>query len=103
MRAPQHQELIYQELVDHGIRDVDTENYKALGRLSHPKAVIQEVLRLYPVILTGAPRKSGSSGVIIAGTYIPPHTTIVSPRYTIQRSEYHLSLSRNLAALCHVA
>ncbi|KUI64406.1 Tryprostatin B 6-hydroxylase [Cytospora mali] len=87
VQAPQHQELIYQELVNHGIRSVDVENYKALGRLSHLNAVIQEALRLYPVLLTGAPRKSGSNGVIIAGKYIPPHTTIVSPRYSIQRSK----------------
>ncbi|KAL2259505.1 hypothetical protein VTK26DRAFT_6795 [Humicola hyalothermophila] len=81
-QKPEHIELIYQEL-----QGVDITDAKALSRLPHLNAVISETLRLYPVLLTAGSRKAGKSGVTIGGTYIPPHTTIILPRYTIQRRE----------------
>ena len=81
-QKPQHIELIHQEL-----QGVDITDAKALGRLPHLNAVIGETLRLYPVLPTAGSRKTGKSGVTIGGTYIPPHTTIILPRFTIQRSK----------------
>ena len=48
-------------------------------------AVIDETIRLHPVVPTGGIRMTGASGATIAGHYIPQETTIVAPRYTIGR------------------
>lgn len=86
--------------MDHGYRSIDIDNYMSLCRLKHLNAVIHEALRLYPVLLTGAPRKTGPNGLTIADTFIPPETTIVSPRYIIQRSAYILQLSLLMSLSC---
>jgi len=59
----------------------------ALAKLPHLNSVISETLRLYPALPTGGNRKTGECGVTIGGTFIPPFTTIVAPRYSISRRE----------------
>jgi cytochrome P450 len=78
-RHPDEAEKVFQEvsLVDN-INDI-----QQLRKLRHLSAVISETMRLYPALLAGGSRKTGSNGVTIAGRYIPPHTTIINPRYTI--------------------
>lgn len=61
----------------------DITNTKALSQLVLLNASIQEALRLYPVLPTGAPRQTGKDGIFVAGVFIPPHTVIVSPRFSI--------------------
>lgn len=75
--------MIYQEVVD-----IDTTDLKTLNRLPHLNAVITEALRLYPALLTGGNRKTTANGLTVGGTFIPPNTTIVTPRYTIARSKH---------------
>lgn len=81
--GPDHAEKIYDE-----INDLDVCNTKLLSTLPHLNGVIAEALRLYPALPIGGNRKATDHGVTIGGTYIPPLTTIVAPRFSISRSEY---------------
>jgi cytochrome P450 len=81
-KNPVHEQRIYEE-----VRNLDVRDVKALSAAQHLEAVITETLRLYPVLLTGGNRKTQKDGIIIGGTYIPPYTTIVAPRYSISRCE----------------
>lgn len=85
-KHPEHTDQIYEEL-----RDVDALDLKTLVNLPHLNAVIKESLRLHPALLTGGNRKTSATGLTIGGRFIPPHTTIVAPRYTIGRRKFHLS------------
>ncbi|KAI1406792.1 cytochrome P450 [Hypoxylon sp. FL1857] len=82
VKNPHHIELIYHEIAELDIND-DT----SLGHATHLNAVINESSRLCPTVLTAGARKTGAKGVTIGNTYIPPHTTIVAPRYSIFRRE----------------
>ncbi|KAF7531612.1 hypothetical protein G7054_g8695 [Neopestalotiopsis clavispora] len=81
-KQPQYIDRVYAE-----IKDADLSNTQVLSMLPELNAVINEALRLYPVLPTAGPRKTGESGVTIGGVFIPPHVTIVNPRYTIHRRE----------------
>ena len=81
-KHPEHQDLIYEE-----VKDVDMNDFKAIANLPHLNAIIKETLRLYPSLLSGGSRKTLDEPVEIGGRVIPPHTTIVAPRYTINRSK----------------
>lgn len=81
-KKPEQIEKTYGELVN-----VDITDSKVLSTLPHLNAVIQEALRLYTVLPTAGPRKTGKNGVTIGGVYIPPYTTIINPRYSIHRSK----------------
>ncbi|KAK8029812.1 hypothetical protein PG993_011103 [Apiospora rasikravindrae] len=80
---PEHIEKIRRELTD----DVCITNHRALAALPHLTAVIQEAMRLHPNLLTGGSRKTVDKGVNIGDYYIPPHTTVITPHYTIARRE----------------
>lgn len=73
---------IYEE-----VKDIDATDFKVLESLPHLNGVIKEVMRLYPSVLSGGSRKTLNESVIIGGKVIPPRTTIVAPRYTINRSK----------------
>ncbi|PWY78299.1 cytochrome P450 [Aspergillus heteromorphus CBS 117.55] len=63
------------------------------GQLSHAALVgkpyldgcINEGLRLCPAVMSGVPRETGPEGLTTAGVYIPPHTIVSVPTYTIHR------------------
>lgn len=83
-RHPDQAEKIYQEVAQ--VDDVN--DVQALKKLPHLRAVINETMRLYPTLLAWGSRKTTSKGITIAGRYIPPHTTIINPRYTIGRRKF---------------
>lgn len=86
-KKPEHAEIIRKE-----VEGVDVNDPKSLWSLEHLNAVIYEALRLYPALPTGGNRKTDHNGIFIAGTYIPPYTTISAPRYPIVRSKFSYSL-----------
>lgn len=57
------------------------------GRAPHLNAVIQEAMRLHPFLPIGGIRKTTDTGVTIRDVHIPPHTTVLTPLYTISRRE----------------
>ncbi|KAH7326308.1 cytochrome P450 [Stachybotrys elegans] len=82
VQKPEYIDGIYQE-----VRDADINDAKILAKLPCLNAAIKETLRLYPIIPTGGSRKTSKNGVMIGNVFIPPDTTIIGPRYTIQRRE----------------
>ncbi|KAI1318351.1 cytochrome P450 [Xylariaceae sp. FL0255] len=84
---PDHIDKIHKELAGVDILSLGVESLQVLSKLPHLNAVINESLRLYPTLLTGGARKTSEKGVIVGDTFIPAHTTIISPRYTITRRD----------------
>ncbi|KAF4511026.1 hypothetical protein G6O67_002864 [Ophiocordyceps sinensis] len=78
----EHADKIFEE-----VGHVDATDSGALSGLPHLNGVIKEAMRLYPAVLSGGSRKTMDQSVMIGGSLIPPHTTIVLPRFTINRRE----------------
>ncbi|RBR07250.1 uncharacterized protein FIESC28_10749 [Fusarium coffeatum] len=81
-KHPEHQSKLYEEL-----QQIDVTDREALKKLPHLNAIIDETMRCYPAIMTGGNRDTPPEGMAIAGRFIPGDVTIVSPRYSIFRSE----------------
>ncbi|KAI8951165.1 cytochrome P450, partial [Xylaria longipes] len=58
-------------------------------------ACINETLRLYPVVPTGGVRQTVTEGINVGGSWIPPNTVIVAPRWTLgrRRAPYYLRIN----------
>lgn len=69
----------------HEVANIDVADTELLRTLPHLNGVISESLRLYPSLPSGGFRKTTKHGVTIGGNYIPPYTTILAPRYSINR------------------
>ncbi|KAF3764057.1 cytochrome P450 [Cryphonectria parasitica EP155] len=71
--------------------EIDTlrawDDIEGLAELTNLNAILNEVMRLYPVVPTGGIRMTTDEPITIGDTVIPPYTTIVAPRYTISRLE----------------
>ena len=86
------------------VKDVDCMDNKVFT-LPFLNAVLNESMRLHPVLMTGGSRQASEHGVTIAGVFIPAYTNIVAPQYLIARSEFvftkisHLSLASLLTSL----
>lgn len=74
-----------QEKLHHELRNIDVSDITTLANLPFLNACIDETLRLYPALMTGGTRTTTQNGMIIAGRFIPPYTTIVAPQYLISR------------------
>ncbi|KAF4629298.1 hypothetical protein G7Y89_g8848 [Cudoniella acicularis] len=72
-----------QDKLREALESVDIYDRKALRGVDHLTGVINESLRIHPPVPTGGYRQSPDDGMKLAGQYIPPRTTIVSPRYTL--------------------
>ena len=77
---PSHQEKLFEE-----VNSVDVHNPQALRSLAHLNGIINETLRMHPLVPTGGYRQSPPGGMKIGDTYIPGNITIVAPRYTLGR------------------
>ena len=82
-KFPQYQEQIYGELS----RISDITDLQSVQALASIKSIIFETLRLYPAVSTQGVRITTNLGLTVAGRYIPPHTTVVTPRWNIVRRE----------------
>ncbi|TFK45951.1 cytochrome P450 [Heliocybe sulcata] len=70
------------QLSDDGFGDVDA---TTLAHLPYLDACVQEALRMIPPVPAGPPRYTGDRGYEVLGKYIPPHTTVATPIYTLHR------------------
>jgi tryprostatin B 6-hydroxylase len=91
---PEHMDKIRQELASISPTDKD-----ALAKLSHLNAVINESMRLHPSLITGGARKTTHDGIMIGDTFIPPHTTVITPRWTISKREPLHSYPKNIQVI----
>ncbi|CAG7561111.1 unnamed protein product [Fusarium equiseti] len=81
-KHPEHQAKLHDEL-----QQIVVTDREALKSLPHLNAIIDETMRCYPAIMTGGNRDTPPEGMTIAGRFIPGGVTIVSPRYSIFRSQ----------------
>ncbi|KAJ8089129.1 hypothetical protein PM082_014377 [Marasmius tenuissimus] len=83
-------ERLRKEIEDLGDEWDDT---GAQVKLSYLNAVINEVLRLWPVLLSGSQRgiKAGEEGRIVCGRYISPGTNVTIPPYAVHRDPRNFS------------
>ncbi|KAI1089758.1 cytochrome P450 [Rostrohypoxylon terebratum] len=89
------QDALRDEITNSGIsnkKQGDDQTYEnlnetTLGKLPFLNACINESLRLYPPVPTGGIRQTVEKGIVVNGRWIPPHTIIVAPRWSIGRSE----------------
>lgn len=81
-RYPNHADKIRSET-----ESVDLTNSSDLLSKPHLSGFIKEVLRLVPPNMTGLTRITGPKGLTIDGTFVPPFTRVVAPKYGIMRLE----------------
>ncbi|KAL1676329.1 cytochrome P450 [Schizophyllum commune] len=68
---------------EHG--DDISANVPELAKLPYLNACVNESFRVFPPGPAGPPRTTGSEGAEILGRWIPPHTTVHVPVYTMHR------------------
>ncbi|KAM0473693.1 hypothetical protein ACHAPX_008098 [Trichoderma viride] len=64
---------------------MDDITYEALGQQKYLDAALQEGMRLYPPVPTGAPRVTPMPGLSIGGYWIPGGVTVQVPHYATSR------------------
>ena len=69
------------------LQSIDIFDCAALLSLPHLSAVINETLRFHHVIPTGGYRDTPKEGLVISGRFIPEGTTVIAPRYILNRRE----------------
>ncbi|PLB55510.1 benzoate 4-monooxygenase [Aspergillus steynii IBT 23096] len=60
-------------------------SHSALTGKPYLEGCINEVMRLYPAVMSGVPRETGPRGLTIDGVFIPAYTTVSVPTYTVHR------------------
>lgn len=88
-RYPNHADKIRSET-----ESVDLTNSSDLLSKPHLSGFIKEVLRLVPPNMTGLTRITGPKGLTIDGTFVPPFTRVVAPKYGIMRCKAQYSSSQ---------
>ncbi|KAJ5901633.1 L-ornithine-N5-monooxygenase [Penicillium taxi] len=85
-RNPRHIELLRQELASHVEPSGEVLN-ENIAKLEHLNGVINEALRLHPVVPTTIQRKTPPEGITIGDVFIPGDTTVICPQYVLGRSK----------------
>lgn len=88
----------YLEQIRGELAGIDIHNYKILQHLPHLNAAIYETLRLNPAVPSTSLRLPPKEGMTIYGVYIPEHTTIVTPQYSLMRGILQLVLGAEIVA-----
>lgn len=60
-------------------------DYATVRKISYLDDIINETLRLKPVVITGVPRETSPQGLQIGDVQIPGHVNVVVPMLPIQR------------------
>ena len=66
----------------------DMEDFSTLRSLPYLNAVIEESLRLHPLVPTGLARQTPPEGITIGDTFIPGDVTVVAPAWSVSRRTY---------------
>ncbi|PLB54730.1 cytochrome P450 [Aspergillus steynii IBT 23096] len=74
------------ELAPHVEKDGDFQTIK-IQHLPHLNGVINEALRLHPVVPSHMHRKTPPEGIRVEGVWIPGDMTVMCPQYVLGRSE----------------
>lgn len=76
-----------QEEIDSALSPDTPLSHSALTGKPYLESCINEVMRLYPAVMSGVPRETGPRGLTIDSVFIPAYTTVSVPTYTVQRGE----------------
>ncbi|KAK0672541.1 putative cytochrome P450 E-class, group I [Cercophora samala] len=76
-----------QETLTRELEGVDIYDKGELAKVGLLTGVIKETMRLWPAVPTGGYRQTPDGGLEIAGSWVPGGVTIVSPRWSLGRSE----------------
>ena len=71
-------------LQDGTSKDID---YRKLQKAEYLNAIINETLRLHPVVPSALSRKTPPEGIMVGDTFIPGSMTVWCPQYAISRDE----------------
>ncbi|KAM4066283.1 cytochrome p450 [Hirsutella rhossiliensis] len=82
-----HVWTILQEEIDELYAHEEQPSQMALAKLPYLQACINEALRLYPVLPSGAQRVVPAAGLQLKNAFIPGNTIVQMPFYTIYRDE----------------
>lgn len=70
------------------------EDFAVLQNMPYLNAVIEENLRLHPLVPTGLARETPPDGIHIGGTQIPGGVTVIAPAWSISRRKWISSAFR---------
>ncbi|CAG8953351.1 hypothetical protein HYFRA_00003562 [Hymenoscyphus fraxineus] len=79
-KYPLDAEKIYEE-----VKNVDTLDIATVTALPHLNGVINEAMRLYPVLPTGISRLTPPEGVMFGNTFVPGNTKLLLPACVISK------------------
>lgn len=82
-RSPIHIEKLRKEIDATGT--LAELNHDRVKDMKHLNGVINEALRLHPVVPSGVYRDTPPEGMTIAGRYIPGNVVVLVPQYTLGR------------------
>ena len=61
--------------------------HQNLQKAEYLNAIINEILRLHPVVPSALPRKTPQEGIMVGDAFIPGNMTVCCPQYAISRDE----------------
>ena len=89
-KHPEHITRIREE-VEQASANGAPPTHQELQALPHLNGVINETLRLHPVVPTALQRLTPPEGITIGATFVPGNTVVWCPQYSIARSKPFLT------------